>query len=681
MSYQELFGLTGRLPYQMPDFAAIKPEDYGPAFEEAMAAELAGLEEIATADGPPTVEWIAQWERAGVFLRRVGGAFYTQKDSDTNDVLDATDEEFAAKLAAHADKILLDRRLYDKLVALQAAADAGDVALDAQDAWWLSESLRDYRRAGIDLTLLEQERLKDLNQQIATLEARFASLTPVVRGASAVRIDTVEELDGLSDEQVAAAKAAAESRGWDGYALELVNTTQQPMLAKLNVRETRRKLFEASVGRGQIDGADVRPMILELLPLRAEKARLLGFEHYAAYVADDGCIKTTANVMDLLLKVGRAAVANARREAAELQVQLGEIYPGATLEPWDWQWLAERQKAAQLELADEALAPYLPFESVLVNGVFAAAEGLYGITFSPREDVVGYAPDMRAYEVREADGTPLALVLFDPYARPSKQGGAWMTDMVQQNHLLEVKPVVTNNCNQPKPSAGKPSLMTWDEVTTLFHEFGHDLHGMLSDVRYPSMSGTETPTDFVEYPSQVNEIWAWEPALISQYARHYETGEPMPAEWVDRLAASRHFGEGYAAAEIYQAMLLDQAWHQADPLGLPGVDGVDAFEQAALEGYGVAFPLVPPRYRTCYFSHIWGVGYAAAYYSYLWSEVLDADTAAWFTEHGGLKRENGEAFRRQILGVGGSVDVMAAFEKFRGRPVDVTHLLQRRGLL
>ncbi|MDR1807746.1 MAG: M3 family metallopeptidase [Propionibacteriaceae bacterium] len=681
-----LFGVGSDALFRPADFSALTDDDYLAAFHEAMAVQRDGLKALAADAAPPTAGLLRDWEEAGWYLDRVAAAFMTLKDADTNARRDAIEAETAPLLARHHDAIFLDPALYARLRALDTAATRGDVTLDAEQAWFLAELLRRFRRAGADLDQAARDRLQALNAEIATLEAQFSSLVPAVRTAAAVTVTDRQALDGLSDDQIEAAAQAARERGVDGWVLELVNTTQQPVLAHLNDRATRRLVFAASTGRGQgqgPDGAahDVRPLILALARRRDEKARLLGFDHFAAYTADDGCVKTTAAVMALLGRVAAAALRNARREAADLQQDLAAIEPGATLEAWDWQWLAERRRAATLALDDAQLAPYLEFQRVLTDGVFAAATGLYGITFQPRDDIPGYTPDTLAFEVRDADGQPLGLVLFDPYARPTKQGGAWMTDLVPQSRLFGDRPVVTNNCNQSRPGPGKPSLMTWDQVVTLFHEFGHDLHGLLSDVAYPSLAGTNTPRDFVEYPSQVNEIWAWDPALIARYARHWETGQPLPPEWVDRLAASRHEGEGFAAAEIYQAMLLDQAWHTAPADRLPqDPDGVDAFERHALEAHGVYYPLVPPRYRSCYFSHIWGGGYAAGYYSYLFSEVLDADTAAWFEEHGGLSRANGDAFRRGILAKGGSVDVLGAFREFRGRDMDPVYLLRRRGL-
>ncbi|MDR2619992.1 MAG: M3 family metallopeptidase [Propionibacteriaceae bacterium] len=666
--------------FVVPDYPNISDDDYRAAFAEAMAEQLAGIAAIVADPEPPSVKLLADIEATGLYLTRVGEAFFTLKSADTNAARDAIDEDISPALAKHTDAIALNRGLYDKLVELQNRAAAGEVTLDEQDAWLLSEQIRHHRRAGIDLAPAEQERLRAINEELATMGAKFSTIIVKGRGAACIRIDDVAELDGLSDEQLAACKLAAETRGWPGWALELVNTTQQPLLASLNNRATREKLFKASVGRSVTGDTDVRPLMLQTVALRSEKAKLLGFPTYAEYVADDGCAKTTATFMPLLRRVATAAVANAKKEAVALQAELETYEPGATLEAWDWQWLAEKQRAKMLNLDNATLSAYFPFEQVLEQGVFAAANALYGITFE-RIDVPGYTADCRAYLVRDFDGSDLALALFDPYARASKEGGAWMTGIVDQSTLFDTLTVVTNNCNQPKPAPGRPSLMTWREVETLFHEFGHDLHGILTHVKYPSTAGTATPTDFVEYPSQVNEIWGWLPELIEKYARHFETGEALPQHYIDALSASRHFGEGYASAEIYQATYLDQMWHQLPRELLPETpDDIEDWERKVLEDAGLYFPLVPPRYKSTYFSHIWGVGYAANYYAYMWSEVMDADTANWFMENGGLRRELGQRFRDCILSHGGSGDVMVYYRELLGHDPDPIHLIRRRGL-
>ncbi|MDR1767387.1 MAG: M3 family metallopeptidase [Propionibacteriaceae bacterium] len=674
-----LFALDGDLEFRVPDFAALADDDYRAAIEAGMAEQAACLAALAADDAPPTAQLLADFERSGTLLRRAWFAFGTLRSADATAARDAIAEALSAKLAAHDDAIWLDGRLRDRFAALAKRAADGEIALDEQDAWLLAEVLRRFRRAGVELDDARQGRLREVNQRLAVLASQFEQLVIAGRKAGALVVEDAAALDGLSEDQLQACRAAAEAAGQSGYRLELVNTTGQPALAVLTNRETRRRLYEASIGRGSRGQTDVRPLLLETLRLRAEKAKLLGFDNFAAYAADDGVVKTTAAIDALLVPIAEAARRNAEREAAELQALLDADLPGESLQPWDWQFYAERAQAA--DAFDEAeLRPYLPFESVLENGVFAAANQLYSLTFARREDVTGYTDDCRAYEVRDEDGAKLGLVLFDPYARPTKGGGAWMTQLAEPSDLLATRAVVTNNCNQVKPVAGRPSLMAWDEVVTLFHEFGHDIHGLLGRVRYPSVAGTATPRDFVEYPSQFNEQLAWRPELIQRYARHWRTGQPMPSDLVAKLAASRHCGEGYAACELYQAMLLDQLWHRAPVDALPDADGVDAWERAALEDAGVAFELVPPRYKTCYFTHIWSHDYAAAYYSYLVSEVMDADTAAWLEASGGPTRANGRAFAEAVLARGYSVDIMAAYRALLGHDPDPAALLRRRGL-
>ncbi len=669
------------LPFALPDYAGLSDADFREGIEVGMREQLAELDAIATDDSPATVASVLEaWERSGATLTRSMHAFWVAKAADTNDERNAILEEMAPRLAAHQDAILLDARLYERLRALEARVQAGEVELDEQEAHLLSERLRDYRRGGIDLGETEQQRLRELNSEIATLSTRFEQRLVAGRNAAGVHVTDESRLAGLSPEDRATARESASDRGLEGWVIDIVNTTGQPVLGSLEDRGLREEVFRASISRGLGGEHDTREVLLALARLRDERAHLLGYPHHAAYVAEDGCAGTTEAVSDILGRLAPGAVANATREAEVLQERLRRIDPDATLEPWDWQYLAELVRAEQYSLDQSRLRPYLEFSTVLHEGVFAAATQLYGITFHERPDLVGYTPAAQVFEVREEDGQVLGAVVIDPYTRSTKQGGAWMTSIVDQSHLLGDAPVVTNTCNFPQPAPGSPSLLSWDNVITLFHEFGHDLHGLLSSTRFPSRSGTSVPRDFVEYPSQVNEIWAWEPALLERYARHHETGEPMPREWIDTLRAARHFDEGYATVEILAAMLLDQAWHTTAAADLPDVDGVEDFEQRALEEAGIAFALVPPRYRSAYFHHIFGGGYAAGYYSYLWSEVMDADTVAWFVENGGLTRANGDRFRERLLGRGGSIDAMDAYRDFRGADPDVRHLLERLGV-
>jgi peptidyl-dipeptidase Dcp len=501
--------------------------------------------------------------------------------------------------------------------------------------------------------------------------------------AGAVVVDEAVDLDGLTPEAIASLERNARDRGLSGHLITLKLPTPQPVLESLRSRDLRERVFEASVtrGSGADPGTDTRDTLLELARLRAERARLLGYPHHAAYVAEDGTARTTEAVNAMLERLAPSAVRNARAEAVELAAALEADVPGGALEPWDWTHYAERVRHRRYEFDDAVLRPYLDAERVLRDGVFFAARRLYGVTFTERPDLVGYADDVRVFEVADSDGGGLGLFLLDLYARPGKRGGAWMTSLVHQSRLLEERPVVTNTLNVDRPPAGQPTLLAWDEVITLFHEFGHALHGLFSAVRYPSLSGTGVPRDFVEYPSQVNEMWATHPEVLARYARHHGTGEPLAPDVAERLRTSQQYGEGFRTTEYLAAAVLDQAWHQVAPADLPTTaDGVEPFEAAALRRAGLADPLVPPRYRSAYFNHTFGGGYDAGYYAYIWSEVLDADTVDWFVENGGLEAAAGARFREALLSRGYSGDPMAAFRALRGRDPVIEPLLERRGL-
>lgn len=670
------------LPFELPDYQNLSDEDFAEAIEIGMAEQLAALRELAGDPEPATVQNVLEaWERSGATLGRALSAFWVAKAADTNPDRDAIDEDTSPKLAAHADAMLLDSTLYDCLRALAQRRDAGEVELDAQSAYLLRERLRDYERGGIHLGADDQDRLRQLNAELASLSTSYEQKLVAGRNAAAVHVTDVGELEGLSPAEQAEAQEAADRVGLGGWLLTVTNTTGQPLLASLHHRPLRERLFKASVSRGLGGEHDTRSVLVRIARLRDERARLLGHAHHAASVAEDGCAGSSEAVNDMLTRLAAGAVVNAEREAERLALRFAEIAPGERFAAWDWQYVAEIVQGEELALDQSKLRPYLEFGRVLHDGVFAAATQLYGVTFHLREDLVGYTPVSQTFEVRESDGTVLGAMVIDPYTRPSKQGGAWMTSIVDQSTLLGQAPVVTNTCNFPPPAAGQPSLLSWDNVITLFHEFGHDLHGLLSDVRYPSRSGTAVPRDFVEFPSQVNEIWAWQPSLLAAYARHHETGEPMPTRWVDQLVASRQFGTGYASVELLTAMLLDQAWHQSSADDLPETaEEVERFEKAALSSAGIDLELIPPRYRSAYFHHIFGGGYSAAYYSYMWSEVMDADTVAWFAENGMLNREAGEHFRRTLLAPGGSVDAMETYRSFRGDEPNLRHLLARLGI-
>ncbi|MBD7981824.1 MULTISPECIES: M3 family metallopeptidase [Oerskovia] len=683
------FAAASTLPYELPDFTTIREEHYLPALRAGMDAERAEIEEIVTNPEAPTVaNTLEALESAGQLLTRAVTVFYNVASSDSTPGLEDIEETIAPELSAHHDAIYMDARLYARVRALQDAVDAGELALEADTAWLLHTLLVDFRRSGIELDAADQDRLRELNGKLTSLEAAFGRKLLAGANAASVLVDDAAELEGLPEDAIAAAAAAAATRGHEGkYLLEMQLPTQQGVIASLSRRETRERVQQASMTRGATgDDNDTRQIVIDLARLRAEHARLLGYDHHAAYIAEDATAKTTGAVNAMLSRLAPAAVANARREAGDLEVALArEEGDDAELRASDWAYLAEQVRKERYSLDDAALRPYLELDRVVTDGVFKAANLLYGISFAERSDLVGYHPDVRVFEVFDGpvgeQDKGLGLFLADFYTRESKRGGAWMNNLVDQNHLLDQPPVVVNNLNIVKPPAGEPTLLVWDEVITLFHEFGHALHGLFSDVRYPSQSGTEVPRDFVEYPSQVNEMWAWEPAILTSYAVHHVTGEPMPAEWVETMLASRLFNEGFGTTEYLAAALLDQAWHQMSPEQVPtSVDEVLPFEAAALDAAGVGFAPVPPRYRTTYFNHVFGGGYSAGYYSYIWSEVLDADTVTWFEENGGLNRANGDAFRKKLLARGGSVDPMVAFADLRGRDPEIAPLLTRRGL-
>ena len=669
------------LDFQLPDYAAITDADVRHALDAGMAQQIEELDAIAHDGEPATVQnTLEAWERSGQILSRALNAFWVAKAADTNPERDAIVAEYSPKLAAHSDAILLNKALYERLRSLATRRDSGEVVLDTQDAHLLHEQLREFERGGISLPDQDKDRLRQINAELADLATTFQKLIIEGRNEASVLVAREEELEGLGSTEREGAHSLAADAGQTGWLLPLVNTTGQSVLTTIKNRDLREQVYNASINRGLGGAHDTRQLVLDTVTLRQERAHLLGFPHHAAYVADDGCAQSTENVTVMLERLAPGVMEIVQLEAEGLQARFAIDNPEGTFQPWDWEFYAARAAAENAVDADE-LKPYLEFERVLTRGVFAAATKLYGITFHERTDLVGYTPEARVFEVREESGDVLGAVVIDPFTRPTKQGGAWMTSIVDQSHLLDDKPVVTNTCNFTKPAVDAPSLLTWDNVITLFHEFGHDLHGLLSDVRYPSRSGTATPQDFVEYPSQVNEIWAWEPTLIQDYAVHHLTAEPMPDSLRDALVSTRREGIGYDTYEKLAAMMLDQSWHTTPVSELPdSPEGVESFEASALAGWDVSFPLVQPRYRTTYFAHIFAGGYSASYYSYLWSEVMDADTVAWIRDNGGLNREVGERFRRGLLAHGGSQPVMETYEQFRGSPPDETHLLARVGL-
>jgi peptidyl-dipeptidase Dcp len=658
------------LPFGYPDFDAIREEHFLPAFTVGMAEQRAEVDAITA--GPPSFDGtVVALERSGATLRRVSAVFRTLVSSASTPGIRAIDAEVAPLLAAHEDAITLDPALFARLDALHAERARLDLGPEALRL--LERRHRDAVRAGARLGSADQERLRALNAELAALSAEFGTRLLAEANDSAVVVDDPARLAGLAPDAVAAAARAAAERGHDGaHVLALALATEQPVLASLADRELRERVHRASTARGARGGPyDARDLVRRISALRAERARVLGHPHHASWVAEDSTAGTVEAIDAMLRELVPPAVANARAEAEALAAAAGH-----PIEPWDRAFFAERVRRERFDLDAAALRPYFELERVLRDGVFYAAQELYGLRFTERHDLPRHHPQVRTFDVHDADG-PLGLFVADLYARPAKRGGAWMNSFVAQSRLLGTRPVVLNTANLAAPAAG-PTLLTVDEVRTLFHEFGHALHGLLSDVEYPTFSGTSVPRDFVEYPSQVNEMWMLHPEVLANYARHHETGEPIPAEVVDRLRASRRFGEGFRTTEYLAATLLDQAWHRLGPA--EEVADVERFEADALAAAAVAVPSAPPRYRSTYFNHVFGGAYSAGYYAYIWSEVLDADTVEWFTENGGLCRESGEIFRQRLLARGGAVEPMDAYRAFRGRDPEIGPLLARRGL-
>jgi len=683
------FAVRSALEYGLPPFDLIREDHYRPAFEEGMAEQRRELEAIVTDPAAPSLEnTLGAMEKSGVLLSRVSQVFFNLIGSSVTDGLRAVEAEVVPLLAAHRDALLMDQRLFSRVSALFDQRD--DLGLDAEDRRLLERYHLDLTRAGAALAEPQQVRLREINQELSTLGTRFRNDLQADTNDLAIHVKTVDELTGLPEEAIAAAAAAANARGLDGYLLTLVLSTRQPALSVLTDRALRERLHRAAVSRGRRGNEyDTREALTRTVALRAERAELLGYPNHAAYVVADQTAGSVESVMALLTALVGPAVENAEAEQRELTARLHEDGYEGELQPWDWAYYAERIARDRFARDTAALRPWFELGRVLQEGIFAAAEGLYGLTFVPRPDLPAYHPDVQVFEVFDGvqleggqdERIPLGLFLADWYARDSKRGGAWMSSFVDQSELLAEKPVVVINLNLPRPPDGTPTLLTLDEVVTAFHEFGHVLHGLLSSVRYPRLSGTSVPRDFVEYPSQVNEMWAWQPRQLARYAVHHETGEPLPTTLLDGLLAAQSFGQGFATTEILAAMLLDQAWHQRTAEQPPiSADEVDGFESAALDGFGLALPAIPPRYGSSYFAHIFSGAYSAGYYSYLWSEVLDADTEEWFLEHDGLQRRSGQIFRRELLSRGGAVDPMVAYEAVLGRPPRIEPLLERRGL-
>ena len=667
------------LPDQAPPFDRIHDADYQPAIEEGIREQRAEMEAIATQSAPPTFDnTIVPMERSGQLLTRAAKVFFAVVGANTNDTLDKVQEAVAPKLAEQSDAIYLDARLFARVKSLYDRRDA--LALDPEQKHLVERYYRDFVHAGANLSDADKVTLRALNQEESKLSTQFTTHLLAATKGGALVVDDSTQLRGLSADEIRAAASAAAQRHLDGkYVLPLQNTTQQPAQASLQNRDVRQRLFEASTRRADRgDSNDTRAIVQRLAQLRARKAALFGQPSYAAYALETQVAKTPEAASALLGQLVAPAVNKAHGEAAAMQALIDQQHGGFKLAPWDWQYYAEQVRKAQYDLDASQIKPYFLLDTVLVDGVFYAANRMYGLTFRERHDIPVYQPDVRVFEVFDADGKSLALWYCDYFKRDNKGGGAWEDSFVDQSRLMGTKPVVFNVANFAKPAPGAPALLTFDDVTTMFHEFGHALHAMFSSVEYPTLSGTNVPRDFVEFPSQFNEHWALEPTVFAHYAKHYQTGAPMPQALVDRIKRARTFNQGFATTEYLAAALLDLAWHSL-PASAPPQD-VEQFEQDALARYHIDVPEVPPRYRTPYFAHIWSNGYAAGYYAYMWSEVLDDDAYSWFVEHGGMTRANGQRFRDMVLSRGGTEDAGALFRAFRGRDPRIEPLLDARGL-
>ena len=681
---QNPFFSRSNLEYELPPFALIKEEHYLPAFYYGCEEQLA---EVAAIIAQPEVTFentIVAMERSGEILGRMLRVFYNISSSDTNPAIDAIEEEMAPKLAAHQDSISLNPDLFARIKKLYL--DQSSLHLNEEDSWLLHKYYNDFLHAGADLSEVNRTRLMAINEELSKLEAQFSKKLLAESKDSGVIVDNRADLDGLTENEIAACEVAAKDRGLEGkFLINAVNFSGHPLLASLTNRSLREKIMAASLAKSsQGNENDTRATLSAMAALRAERAALFGFANHAQYVTSSQTAKNPENIHAMLRPIAASARRNAEREAGdiliELQADLADLADQTvtTVESWDWDFYTEKVRQKKYNLDSAAMREYFELERVLHEGVFFAAQKLFGLTFKERPDLITYHPEARAFEVFNEDGSKLGLFIGDFYTRDSKRGGAWMNNLVDQNFLFGQLPVVCNNLNIPKPPAGEPTLLTLDETTTLFHEFGHALHGLLSNVTYIRTSGTSVERDFVEFPSQVNEMWILWPEVLDNYARHYITGEKFPQAWRDSLSASETFNQGFATTSYLAAAVLDLAWHELT-VGQE-VDDVLAFEKAALENYGLLYSPVPTRYRSTYFSHIFGGGYSAGYYGYIWSEVLDADTVDWFKESGGLTRANGDHFRNELLSRGGSIDSMQLFRNFRGRDAKSEPLIKRRGL-
>jgi peptidyl-dipeptidase Dcp len=666
------------LPFHAPPFDKIKDEDYQPAIEAGMAQEIVEIQAIADNPAPPTFEnTLVAMEKTGQLLKRASAAFGAVSEANTNPVLLKVRAEEAPKLAAHHDAIYLNAKLFARVSAVYNARET--LKLDPESQRLLKIAYDEFVHSGANLSDADKTELKKLNEEISTLSNTFSTKNLAATKDGAYVTTDKSALTGLSDAQIAATQQAAEARKQGGYVLPLQNTTQQPDLSQLSNRDTRKALFDKSWNRAELgDANDTRDAIAHLAQLRAQRAQLLGFPNHAAWKLQDQMAKTPEAALKFLDALVPGATAKAASEGQDIQNAIDSQKGGFTLEPWDWNFYSEQVRKAKYDLNDGEVKPYFELNNVLENGVFYAANQLYGITFKERKDVPVYQADVRVFEVSDTDGKPLALFYCDYFKRDNKSGGAWMSNFVDQSKLLGDLPVVYNVANFSKPAPGEPALISFTDVTTMFHEFGHALHGMFANTEYPSLSGTSTPRDFVEFPSQFNEHWALYPTVFEHYAKHYKTGAPMPAELVAKVRKGRTFNQGYLLTELLAAAELDMQWHTL-PASAP-LQQPDEFEKQSLEKTHLLLNAVPPRYRSSYFSHIWGGGYSAGYYAYLWTEMLDDDAYQWFEDNGGLTRANGDRFRQMILSRGNTEDLANLYATWRGKAPSVESMIKDRGL-
>ncbi|MBP8060637.1 MAG: M3 family metallopeptidase [Cloacibacterium sp.] len=664
------------LQYQAPEFDKIKDEHFKPAFDYGLKQNISEIEKIANNTETPTFEnTVLALEKSGEVLKRAQIVFYNLTGSNTNPTLQKIEEEYAPIFAAHSDKIYLNSKIFNRIKAVKTDG------LDAEDKRLIEVYKQRFELAGANLTDAQKEQMKAINAELATLSTQFTSKLLEARKKGAVLINDVKELDGLSADEIAAAATDAKNAGQEGkYLLTLLNTTQQPLLQNLKNRATREKLFKASWYRAEKgDENDTRAILEKTAKLKMDKAHLMGKSSYAELNLMDQMAKKPENALKLLSQLANPAVAQAKKESDDIQKLIDEQKGGFSVEPWDWNFYAEQVRKAKYDLDENQIKPYFEVSTVLEKGVFYAAEKFYGITFKERKDLPVYHPDVVAYEVFDRDGKSLAIYYLDFYTRDNKNGGAWMSNFVEQSFTTNTKPVIVNVFNYQKPAPGKPSLISYDDVSTMFHEFGHTLHGLFANQKYTTISGTNVPRDFVEFPSQINEFFALEPAVLKNYALHYETKQPMPTALVEKIKKAATFNQGYATTELVSAATLDMAWHSvtSENQFKPTLE----FEKDVLQKYGFTLPQVPPRYHSPYFAHIWGGGYSAGYYAYMWSDMLNSAAWDWIKNNGGMTRENGDRFRKHILSVGNSVDLNQAFRDFTGKDPEITPLLKDKGFV